>query len=693
MMDVLGQSSFLVAVTSLALGASVAARNLRNKVYLAFGTLCGLIFAWSLAFFLYEITGRGMYYRAHLFTHVWLSPAGIAMVRGMVRARDRFSRRLMHLSVAAAFALSGALLLGVDEIPWVHEAVLFSPGFVALQMLRLLWMDRGRGAARIPNVGLEPARRSLIYLGALLVLCTSFMDHAPELGRVVPALGNLGLTVYLFFVSQALTQQRLLNVEALISRFLVLLTLALLLTGVYSLLFTWIQSRPALFFLNSFIISFLLVVLLDPLRSLVRVLTQRFVPRRQRQLMASLRDAQMRLAIQNEPRSLFEAIILTVRQLLGPDRAALYVLSGDATRYEWVRSLAGAGRPVSGGLLPGHALLHVCEDLHRRGEVPVLLDQMLENELDRSASRTQREHLSGLLQAMKAIDANVLIPLFDEDRLLGFVTLAASAPPEPWGNNWGLLQLIYPFFEQAGRTLRNLEVFTRQREKERLAALGEMAAGLAHEIRNPLGAIKGAAQFLEPESDRPDARFLKVIVEETDRLNHVVSQFLEYSKPAGLDTERFDLAPLAEKAIDTLRHGLADPRLVRLEVQDRGAWVSGTPIQVQQLLVNLVQNAAKAVQSRPAPKVTVRVAKGAPGSPRARYVVLEVEDNGQGIPARHMDKIFIPFFTTSTGGTGLGLSICQKIAENHGGRIEAVSEEGRFARFTVLFPFAGEPKA
>ena len=114
---------------------------------------------------------------------------------------------------------------------------------------------------------------------------------------------------------------------------------------------------------------------------------------------------------------------------------------------------------------------------------------------------------------------------------MGFVGFWVPGPPEPWGNNWAILSVVYPYYEQVAATLRSMEIFVRQREKERLAALGEMAAGLAHEIRNPLGAIKGAAQFLDPSTDRPESKFLKVIIEEVDRLNRVVTQFLDYSKP------------------------------------------------------------------------------------------------------------------------------------------------------------------
>jgi signal transduction histidine kinase len=342
-----------------------------------------------------------------------------------------------------------------------------------------------------------------------------------------------------------------------------------------------------------------------------------------------------------------------------------------------------------------HPLLSYCKRLHARGELPIVLDQLLEGELDRSASKSQREQLSVLLQSMRALGSNLLIPLIaDSDRsaqILGFVAMRVPGPPEPWGNNWGLLHVIYPYFQHVAQSMRNMEIYVRQREKERLAALGEMAAGLAHEIRNPLGAIKGAAQFLDPSGDRPESRFLNIIVEEVDRLNRVVTQFLDYSKPPNLDFKTIDMSKLAEKTIDTLRPSLASSgngTAVRLEFTPaRGeALVMGVSEQIQQVLLNLVMNSVKALHGRQDGLIHVSVETEGQG--QGREVSATVFDNGCGIKRDHLEKLFIPFFTTTPSGTGLGLSISHKIVEAHRGRIEVSSEEGRYARFSIVLPSA-----
>jgi signal transduction histidine kinase len=338
--------------------------------------------------------------------------------------------------------------------------------------------------------------------------------------------------------------------------------------------------------------------------------------------------------------------------------------------------------------LAQNPVIQHCDTLAKKGKFPVLLDQILENEIDRSASRVQRENYATLIEGLRALGANLLIPLYGSGRVLGFVALWVPTPPEPWGNNWGLLPIIYPFFEQAAQTMQNMQIYVRQREKERLAALGEMAAGLAHEIRNPLGAIKGAAQFLDPSADRPESRFLKVIIDEVDRLNRVVTQFLDYSKPPTTDFKTVDLSKLADKTVELLRPSIPNGIEFEFQASRIPALVSASAEQLQQVLINLIQNAQRALENM-TPGM-IRVTVGVEGEFPNSEVVLVVEDTGKGIKKENLEKIFIPFFTTSPSGTGLGLSISQKIVEAHRGRMEVLSEEGRFTKVSVILPYAKE---
>ncbi len=700
-MDILAQTALFVAITSFSLGFSVLARNVRNKLFIAFCVLCGVITVWALFFFFEKVWENDQFYPWHLFFNVWLGPAALVFMRVLsrttLRSQDRFSLRLLALSILLSVGLSLSLISGAKNIPWVLVLIYFSPGIIALQTVFQLVADqrerlerRARGIARERrSISGVSARGGLIYFGALVVLAFSSMDHVPWMGKIIPSVGNVLLCAYLFLLSQAITQQRLLNIRALLSRFLVILLVAFLLTGVYLLLVVWIENNPAAVFLNSFAISVLVVMLLDPLRRLVAFLTQKLLPQEQRRLDQTLRESYRALAGIVDEGAFFEALLSVTREALSPGRCAIFVMRESGTRFRRARFWDGRmpGSPVQ-EVLADHPLVKYCAELRSWGELPVVLDQILENEIERSASRVQREKLQALLQALKALGANMLIPLFDGNRVLAFLTLWVPAPPAHWGGTWGLLPNLYSFFEQVAQNLRSLEVFVRQREKERLAALGEMAAGLAHEIRNPLGAIKGAAQFLDPKVERPESKFLQVIVEEVDRLNHVVTQFLDYSKSLPVEFRPMDASFLAGRTVDVFRAGLRPEIFLEFVPASAPAWVAAVPEQMQQVVMNLIRNSVKALEGRPSGHVQVSVVISGEESERQedRKVTIAVEDDGHGITPENMQKLFIPFFTTSPSGTGLGLPISQKIVEAHQGRIEVSSEAGRFARFSVILP-------
>ncbi|MBC7692741.1 MAG: hypothetical protein H7222_13350 [Methylotenera sp.] len=694
-MDILGHSSLLVAVTSFTLGFSVLARNVRNKLFIAFAVVCTLISIWATSFFLDKIWPYLGFYRLHLLSNVWLAPAVLSLIRLMLRVQDGLSRRLLDVSFIFAVVLSAAIPLGMQQNNIILQIIYFSPGFIVMQTLWLMWLDRGKVLSRrtVPKAAYPGFdRRQFIYLGGILVLATSVMDHVPWAGKIIPVAGNLLLPAYLFFISQAISQQRLLNFNALFSRFLVLIAVALTLTAIYSLLVAWIENSPGLFFLNSFIASFIILTLLDPLRAVVRHFTRRLLTQKNLRLEQVIRESQRKLAGTVDPRSLFETILDTVELTLEPQWAAVFILKRDGTQYRRIKARTidlgfTASETLLQEMLVDHPLFEYCQRLHKKGVLPVLLDQVLENEMDRSATRLQREYFAGLLQALEALGSDLLIPLFDSGQMLGFVAMRVPNPPEPWGSSWGLLQTVYPYFEQAARILRTMEVYVRQREIERLAALGEMAAGLAHEIRNPLGAIKGAAQFLDPTLDRPESKFLKVILEETDRLNRVVTQFLDYSKPHSVDLQRVDVSAIAQRTVELLTPTV--PPGISLQYSGLpSAFVLASGGQIQQVLVNLIQNSFKALEGSERTQGHVLVSLSV--EPQGREVILFVEDDGKGIKRENLDKLFIPFFTTSPSGTGLGLSICQKIVEAHRGRMEVQSEEGRSSRFTVILPLSAE---
>ena len=239
------------------------------------------------------------------------------------------------------------------------------------------------------------------------------------------------------------------------------------------------------------------------------------------------------------------------------------------------------------------------------------------------------------------------------------------------------------------RTLRRyLRLQEEAARQERLAALGGMAAVLAHEIRNPLGAIKGLAQFLGEKrtGDPTQTEMTQTIAREATRLERLVNDLLTYARPRPAERRPLVLQPTLREVM-VLAQPAADAASVkiRVETDDELPRVMADPEQMKQLFGNLVLNAIQAMPS--GGTVGIRVKGGVPvSSNSAKSIEITVEDTGSGIPEGDLPRIFEPFYTTRTKGTGLGLAICKQIVEAHGGTIRVAQTSPKGTVFEVTLP-------
>lgn len=212
-------------------------------------------------------------------------------------------------------------------------------------------------------------------------------------------------------------------------------------------------------------------------------------------------------------------------------------------------------------------------------------------------------------------------------------------------------------------------------EAERLAYVGTLASGLAHEIRNPLNSLNLNMQMLEEEAresgiSSSQQRLLSLTQSELARLERLATDFLSYARPRALERQELAAVEVLDKARQVLAaEAAAQGAQITVEDDSQGARVAVDPGQMNQLLINLAKNALAAVQSSSGEGlVAMRSFR------REQHVVLEVRDNGHGIPLEDKEKVFDLFYSTRKGGTGLGLAVVQRIAETHSGELEMESE-------------------
>lgn len=370
------------------------------------------------------------------------------------------------------------------------------------------------------------------------------------------------------------------------------------------------------------------------------------------------------IAVERETRTYIDEVqrqleVVSTVEVRDADGTLVYRARGEMTE------------PVEGGPIP---------ELDRR-EVPGSLEDVRTETSERTSEYQVEEPIGdfGILrigiseQDLQARIGELRSELLGQVATLGAVTTVL---------------LVAAFLLVSALLRRGQRLEEQAAEAERLAYVGTLASGLAHEIRNPLNSLNLNMQMLEEELGEGSGgaptggRLLAITRKEIGRLERLVTDFLSYARPRPLEIEELPAEELLGQVRDLLQ-GEARSRGVALAVEDRtgGAALRADPAQIRQLLLNLAQNALIAAEEAAGePRVLLAAGRRGPA------VELSVADNGPGIPAEERERIFDVFYSTRKGGTGLGLAIVERIARSHGGEVEVESEPGRGTTVRVVLP-------
>jgi signal transduction histidine kinase len=272
-----------------------------------------------------------------------------------------------------------------------------------------------------------------------------------------------------------------------------------------------------------------------------------------------------------------------------------------------------------------------------------------------------------MVMPLKSVYARVLSKSFEDTASFFFLTIC-----------FGLLYGVWRLSERHEREREQLRM-------ERMVCVNQLAAGIAHEIKNPLTSIKGFIQLMARRNDRPPRpEHLEIIVAEIGRIDNLITEFQMLARPPKEPVfEKVDICKLLHDIAFLMEGQLHNKNAaldVKLPTSDCDAF--GDVSQLKQVFINLLKNAVEAVPA--GGKVVITVGK------RQGMMAITVEDNGNGIPQEIIGKLGTPFFTTKENGTGLGLSVCYSIVQSHGGKISVSSQADQGTTFTVLLPSADE---
>jgi len=262
----------------------------------------------------------------------------------------------------------------------------------------------------------------------------------------------------------------------------------------------------------------------------------------------------------------------------------------------------------------------------------------------------------------------------------------------------------FPVIDENDRTLGVVTEFTDVTEKKRMddyyvrlekfAALGHIASAIAHEIRNPLAGIAATVQNLEVDCEEgsPQKTDLRNIIHEVDRLEKLLRDILGLARPLPLQMEELRVSDLIHSTLNLVKKEAAKRAIaITTAFPQSEIFIRADAGRLRQVFLNLILNAMEAIDAKG--EIAVALEMQTDGKDRPARLVINVKDDGPGIPPGHLNKIFDPFFTTKKVGTGLGLAVCQRIIQDHDGMIEVESRENAGATFRITLPVSAPDAA
>lgn len=688
-MDIRTQSALLAAIVGLALGVSMLLRPQRPRVLTLFGIFALTVGTFYLSRFVEgllvdarpESMGARVGLGATLVLGALVPPAALNFFLEFLSFSPRaarWGRRMALFSVFLGLAV-GATPLGdyfsarVAVSIWVLLALSFSVSLVVARM-------------RNSESRIDRARLMYLAIGAVASIVFSALDFLPTFAVPFPTLGPIVTTLYLFFLSQTLLRLRLMDLHELLGKIASQTFLAVILALIFVLLTAWAGGNTALFVFNTIVAAFVMLILSDPLRAKIEEQVVAIFFRERFNFLQSARALRARTTGILDVPALSARILDGLNETRRITHASVYLLAEDRPGF---RLLDSRGPQPALFLDAGsvRALLNRSEKAQLLEAVERRTHELRQQLHESKRGRDEIKRLNDVKSAMQLMKAGITVPLVGNDRVIGFFNLWDERVPEAFASDE--IALILELSEHLATVVENSKLYDRMRERDRLAALGEMSAGLAHEIRNPLGAIKGAAQCLDPKRlPGEDGEFLEVIVEEVNRLNGVVTAFLDYARPLKQNFGPTDVNEVVTRTLRLIQNEMPPHITLKTELADDLAKVEGDAEQLKQVLINLVQNGIQALGSTPG-DLTVKTLKPERfGDFRSTDAAVEIQviDSGPGIPPDQQLNIFVPFFTTKSKGTGLGLAICQRIIKNHGGTITVQSRVGEGSTFVIRLP-------
>jgi signal transduction histidine kinase len=689
--DLRTRTSLFCGAVAVAIALSILLRGRLHRpqaLVAAFAMDMGL---WYLAQWLYQWNRSVVWARSTAFLAVLLPLFGLHLFDSIVPRENHKSRQIR----VASFLTVPLLVLSLSPLGmrgWARTVIFIFVFSTLAAGLGALAVRGERSGSR------ETQRRVrfMVLIGALAALF-SFADFLWFIGAPLPPIGAVLTVIFLFILAQALTRQRLIDLYDLLGHLVLNAALAFCLAGIFYV-FVVLFGGFETMYLGAILAAIVILVLFEPLRQKMESTIHTVFFRERAELEREVASARLELSHVLEVGTMVKVVLTALEQSRRATAVALYLRDPLGNDFR----LAGSFGPGAEPKLDAAAVRPLLERLAEQGCVVlerVVTEALEHRRVGRSREADADDRLLVAASNLGALQTGICLGISGDDRtVVGLLVVVDDRVRDAFSSDE--IVLLEALVLQVGVVLENSHQYRRMHERDRLAALGQMAAGLAHEIKNPLGAIKGAAQLLGEDHagttiDPSSREFIGIILEEVERLDRVVGSVLDYARPSRGNPLVVDVNAAVKRTIQLLSKERKEGVAFDVRLAEELTPIRADPEQLRQVLINLVRNAVQAMGGRGTVTITTWQRRGwrpGWGGPNAGtdWVEIVVRDEGPGIMPHVLENLFVPFFTTKIKGTGLGLAISQRLVESMGGRILVASQLGQGSTFSIVMPATPE---
>ena len=496
-------------------------------------------------------------------------------------------------------------------------------------------------------------------------------------------LGPLANVVYTAIVAYAIVKHRLMDIQIIIRKSVIYATLTASITAIYVLIvslfhgiFGIIQFAHGSLLVNA-LAAMIVALSFHPLKQRIQIIVDKVFFKNRYDYQNTLKEFSRAISSIVDPDMLFNLIIETITDILYIDKALVMLRDEDGkfnTRFARRVSID----TVSIALDEDNCLikwLQKNKDIFIREEIEMHLEEVGFN----------RE----CMEYFKDLGIAIALPLKSKEDLIGVFALGDKKSQDMYTpEDFRLLETIT---NQASIAVENANLYEKIRKieknmyhQDKLASLGTLASNIAHEIKNPLVSIKTFAQLMPFRFNDTIFidKFNSIIPKEVERLETILEELLDFSKPKKFKTSLINIEPLIDSILFLVKNEIARNRInIIKRYTEKDYKIEVSPEQIKQVFMNLILNSIHAMHT--GGELIISTFKNLEDG---NVLEICIKDTGYGIPQEHLKYIFNPFFTTKKDGTGLGLSISKKIVTEHGGNIKVKSFNGEGSEFIVRLP-------